>query len=65
MLSDVTWREIARSLKLSPRELQIVRATFRDRKELAVAADWASRRGPSTRISNSATHWSQIVLLAH
>jgi DNA-binding CsgD family transcriptional regulator len=39
MLSDLAWREIAHSLRLSPRELQIVRATFDDRKESAVAAD--------------------------
>jgi DNA-binding CsgD family transcriptional regulator len=39
MLSDIAWREIARSLQLSTRELQIVRATFEDRKELAIAAD--------------------------
>jgi DNA-binding NarL/FixJ family response regulator len=39
MLSDLAWREIARSLKLSPRELEIVRATFDDRKESAIATD--------------------------
>jgi DNA-binding CsgD family transcriptional regulator len=35
----MAWREIASSLRLSPRELEIVRATFDDRKELAIAAD--------------------------
>ena len=39
MLSALAWREIARSLKLSPREIQIVRATFDDRKESAIAAE--------------------------
>jgi DNA-binding CsgD family transcriptional regulator len=39
MLSDLAWREIARSLHLSMRELQVVRATFDDRKESAIAAD--------------------------
>jgi DNA-binding NarL/FixJ family response regulator len=39
MLSDLAWREIARSLRLSKREFQIVRATFDDQKELAIAAD--------------------------
>jgi DNA-binding NarL/FixJ family response regulator len=39
MLSEVAWREIARSLRLSPRELQIVRATFDDHKESAIAAE--------------------------
>jgi DNA-binding NarL/FixJ family response regulator len=39
MLSDLVWREIARSLHLSPRELQIVRATFDDCKESAIAAE--------------------------
>lgn len=37
MLSDLAWREIARSLKLSPRELQIVRATFDDQEESTIA----------------------------
>jgi DNA-binding NarL/FixJ family response regulator len=37
MLSDLAWQEIARSLKLSARELQIARATFDDRKESAIA----------------------------
>ena len=39
MLSDLAWREIARSLRLSGRELQIVRAMFDDRKESTIAAD--------------------------
>jgi DNA-binding CsgD family transcriptional regulator len=39
MLSDLAWREIARSLTLSPREVQIVQATFDDFKESAIAAD--------------------------
>lgn len=39
MFSDLAWREITRSLKLSPRELQIVRATFDDRKDSAVAGE--------------------------
>jgi DNA-binding NarL/FixJ family response regulator len=39
MLSDLALREIARSLKLTPRELQIVRATFDDRKESAIATE--------------------------
>ncbi len=39
VLSDCAWREIARSLHLSRRELQIVRATFDDTKEIAIAHD--------------------------
>ena len=39
MLSDLAWQEIARSLRLSGRELQIVRAMFDDRTESAIAAD--------------------------
>jgi DNA-binding NarL/FixJ family response regulator len=39
MLSDLAWQEIARSLRLSGRELQIVRAMFDDRTESAMAAD--------------------------
>ena len=39
MLSDLAWREIARSLRLSGREVQIVRAMFDDRTELAMATD--------------------------
>jgi len=39
MLSDLAWREIARSLDLSTRELQIVRATFDDRRELEIAVE--------------------------
>jgi DNA-binding CsgD family transcriptional regulator len=39
MLSELAWREIARSLRLSRREIQIVRAMFDDRKEAAIAAE--------------------------
>jgi len=39
MFSDRAWREIARSLKLSARELQIVRGVFDDRIDGAIAAD--------------------------
>jgi DNA-binding CsgD family transcriptional regulator len=39
MFSEQAWPEIARSLRLSPRELQIVRAFFDDRTESAMAAD--------------------------
>ncbi len=39
MLSDQAWGEIARSLTLSARELQIVRRVFDDRTEFAIAAD--------------------------
>jgi DNA-binding CsgD family transcriptional regulator len=39
MFSELAWGEIARSLKLSGRELQIVRAVFDDRTEFAIAAD--------------------------
>jgi DNA-binding CsgD family transcriptional regulator len=38
MLSDMAWREITRSLSLSPREVQIVRATFDDCKESAIGS---------------------------
>jgi DNA-binding CsgD family transcriptional regulator len=39
MFSEQAWAEIGRSLKLSARELQIVRAVFDDRTESAIAAD--------------------------
>jgi DNA-binding CsgD family transcriptional regulator len=39
MLSEQAWIEIARSLVLSPRELEIVRGVFDDRTEFALAAD--------------------------
>lgn len=38
-LSEIAWQEIASSLRLSARELQIVRAVFNDRKEYAIAID--------------------------
>lgn len=41
MLSEDAWTEIARSLKLSGRELQILRGVFDDRTESALAADLA------------------------
>ncbi|HUJ11840.1 MAG TPA: helix-turn-helix transcriptional regulator [Verrucomicrobiae bacterium] len=39
MFSEQAWQEIARSLALSPRELQIVRGIFNDHTEFAIAAD--------------------------
>ena len=39
MFSEQAWTEIAHSLALSPRELQIVRGVFDDRTEFALAAD--------------------------
>lgn len=39
IFSEQAWAEIARSLGLSPRELQIVRGVFDDRTESAIAAD--------------------------
>lgn len=39
MFSEQAWAEIARSLELSPRELQIVRGVFDNRIELAIATD--------------------------
>ena len=39
MLSDQAWQEIARSLALSARELQIVRGIFDDHTDFAIAAD--------------------------
>jgi DNA-binding NarL/FixJ family response regulator len=39
MFSGEAWVEIARSLGLSDRELQIVRGTFDDKTEVAMAAD--------------------------
>ena len=41
MFSEDAWTEIARSLALSPRELQIVRGIFDDRTEFAIAANLA------------------------
>ena len=39
MFSELAWREIARSLKLSGRELQIVRAVFDDHTEFTIATN--------------------------
>jgi DNA-binding CsgD family transcriptional regulator len=39
MLSDTAWREIAHSLGLSGRELQILRAIFDDRTEFTMARE--------------------------
>lgn len=39
ILSDDAWQQVALSLRLSGRELQIVRAVFDDRTEHAIAAD--------------------------
>jgi DNA-binding CsgD family transcriptional regulator len=39
MFSEAAWREITRSLSLSGRELQILRAIFDDRTESAIAGD--------------------------
>lgn len=39
MFSEQAWSEIARSLKLSPREFQILRSVFDGRTESAIAAD--------------------------
>ena len=39
MLSEQAWAEIARSLALSPRELQIVRGIFDDYTEFTIAAN--------------------------
>jgi len=39
MLSPQAWNAIARSLKLSTRELQIVRGIFNDSTEFAIATD--------------------------
>lgn len=44
MFSDLAWEEIARSLRLSRRELAIVRATFDDSKELAIAKNLGIKR---------------------
>lgn len=39
MFSEYAWREIARSLRLSGRELQIVRMVFDDHTELTIATN--------------------------
>ena len=39
MFTEQAWAEIARSLALSARELQIVRGVFDDRSEFSIAAD--------------------------
>lgn len=39
LLCERTWGRVAHSLRLSPRELQIVRCVFDDLKELAIAAE--------------------------
>ncbi len=38
MLSELAWEKIGRSLRLSERKLQVVRAVFDDRTELSIAA---------------------------
>ena len=40
MFSKQAWKEIARSLKLSGRELQIIKDVFNDRTECAIAAHY-------------------------
>ena len=40
MFSEPAWQEIARSLKLSGRELQIIKDVFDDRTEFAIAAHY-------------------------
>jgi DNA-binding NarL/FixJ family response regulator len=40
MFSKQAWEEIARSLKLSGRELQIIKDVFDDRTEFAIAAHY-------------------------
>ena len=39
LLSETAWAEVARTLQLSGRELQIVRGVFDNHKETAIAAD--------------------------
>jgi len=39
LLSEADWTETARALRLSGRELQIVRGVFDNRKETAIATD--------------------------
>jgi len=41
MIGEQAWAEIARSLRLSPRELQILRGIFDDHTEFAIAVDLA------------------------
>jgi len=38
MFSELAWEKIGRSLRLSERKLQVVRAVFDDRTELSIAA---------------------------
>jgi len=40
MPDETQWHGLACRLKLSPRELQIVRGVFRDKKERAIAAEY-------------------------
>ena len=39
LLATGTWPTLARSLRLSPRELQVVKGVFQDHKEESIAAD--------------------------
>ena len=39
MFGEQAWLEVARSLRLSPRELQILRGIFEDHTEFAIAVD--------------------------
>ena len=39
MLNEQAWGEVARSLRLSGREMQVVRGVFDDRKEFAIACE--------------------------
>jgi len=39
VFSDAAWSALGKSLRLTRRELQIVRSVFNDRKEMAIASD--------------------------
>jgi DNA-binding NarL/FixJ family response regulator len=39
ILDDGVWNELGRSLRLAPREIQVIQGVFDDQKELAIASD--------------------------
>jgi hypothetical protein len=59
MFSEQAWGEIARSLKLSGRELQIVRGVFDDQLNSPSPRTSTFRRTPFIRIANACITSSQ------
>jgi len=39
ILDDTAWEGLGQTLKLAPREIQVIQGVFNDQKELAIASD--------------------------